>query len=117
MINATATGRLVDEPELRLTVNGRVVTTIRLASANHDGTTSCIEVTLWGDAGTAAAEHLVRGQQVTIAGVLESREWTDPDGTGRTTWKLTAHASEWHRRHSPEPSPADLPRLADQSAR
>lgn len=96
MISATVTGRLTKEPELRFTNNSQAVADLRIASSNRGDGTSFIDVTIWGKPGEAAAEHLTKGQHITIAGTLEADEWTDNDNNKRTTWALTAHNSEWH---------------------
>ncbi len=61
---------------------------------NRDESTF-IRVAVWGKAGEAVAEHLMKGQCIGAARRIELRSWTDDEGTRRQIWTLTADATEW----------------------
>lgn len=50
---------------------------------------------IWGKAGEAAAEQLVKGQRIAASGRIEARPWTDDERTRRRTWITTADATGW----------------------
>lgn len=106
MITATAVGRLTDTPNLRDLDDGTPVANFSLATDNRNREdTTFLRVAVWGKAGEAAAEHLVKGQRIAAPGRIEARSWTDDEGTRRQIWTLTADATEW----------LDKPRGAEQS--
>ena len=107
MITATAVGRLTDQPALRFLDDGTPVANFSLATDNRNrDETTFIGVAVWGKAGEAVAEHLVKGQRIAATERIESRSWTDDEGTRRQVWTLTADATEW----------LDKPRGAEESA-
>ena len=96
MITATAVGRLTDTPNLRYLEDGTPVANFSLATDNRNrNETTFLRVAIWGKAGEAAAEHLVKGQRIAASGRIEARSWTDDEGTRRQIWTLTADATEW----------------------
>ena len=96
MITATALGRLTDHPELRFLDDGTPVANFSLATDNRNrDDTTFIRVAIWGKAGEAVAEHLVKGQRIAATGRIECRSRTDDEGTRRQSWTLTADATEW----------------------
>lgn len=106
MITATAVGRLTDEPVLSFLDDGTPVANFSLATDNRNrDETTFIRVAVWGKAGEAVAEHLVKGQRIAATGRIESRAWTDDEGTRRQVWTLTADATDW----------LDKPRAAEQT--
>ncbi len=96
MITATAVGRLTDQPTLRYLDDGTPVTNFSVATDNRNRTeTTFLRVAVWGKAGEAAAEHLVKGERIAASGRIEARSWVDDQGTRRQIWTLTADATEW----------------------
>lgn len=92
--SVTATGRLGANPELRYTSNGHPVASIRLACTERrrtpsgdweDGDTTWLDVTAWRNLAEAAAEHLAKGDAVTVTGRLTQKE-----RDGRTYYGVTA---------------------------
>lgn len=89
-----ATGNLAADPEIRFTGAGKAVAKLRIATNRSRKTetgqwetshTTWLGVTLWdGDAETAA-EHLRKGDRVTVVGELTVEEWTSKDGEPRTS--------------------------------
>jgi len=85
----TGVGRLVDDPELRFTANGKAVATVRLAFNSRrlnqqtqqweDGDTFWIRGTLWEKLAENAAESLAKGMEVLVTGDLRTESW-EKDG-------------------------------------
>lgn len=83
MNKITATGRIVADAEVRFTPGGDAIANFRLASDVGYGdkkTTNWFNCQVWGKRGEALAPHLTKGQQVTVFGTLQLREWTNKDG-------------------------------------
>lgn len=85
----TATGRLGADPELKFTGSGKAVTSFRIACdkrKQENGewktlSTVWLSVSLWEDEAEVAAEHLAKGDLVTVVGQLNVREYERKDGT------------------------------------
>lgn len=83
MNKITATGRIVADAEVRYTPGGDAIANFRLASDVGYGdkkTTNWFNCQVWGKRGEALAPHLTKGQQVTVFGTLQLREWNNKDG-------------------------------------
>ena len=85
----TATGRLGADPELKFTGSGKAVCNFRMAcdkKKQENGewktlSTVWLSVSLWENDAEAAAEHLAKGDLVTVVGQLNVREYERKDGT------------------------------------
>lgn len=95
-----ATGNLVADPELKFTNTGKPVANMRIACSKRrkndageweDETTTFLPVTAWSYTAEAAAEHLAKGQQVSVTGDLRQRTYEAQDGTQRTVYELHAY--------------------------
>jgi single-strand DNA-binding protein len=83
MNKITATGRVVADAEVRFTPGGDAICNFRVASDVGYGdkkTTNWFNCQVWGKRGEAIAQHLTKGQQVTVFGTLQLREWTNKEG-------------------------------------
>lgn len=83
MNKISATGRVVADAEVRYTPGGDAIASFRVASDVGYGerkTTNWFSCQIWGKRGEAIAQHLTKGQQVTVFGTLTLREWTNKDG-------------------------------------
>jgi single-strand DNA-binding protein len=83
MNKITATGRVVADAEVRFTPGGDAICNFRVASDVGYGdkkTTNWFNCQVWGKRGEAIAQHLIKGQQVTVFGTLQLREWTNKEG-------------------------------------
>jgi len=76
------TGRLTRDPELRELPNGTSVCELRLAvdGMARGRETGYINLSVFGPAGQAAANHLAKGWLVAVDGRLEYAEWDGKDG-------------------------------------
>ncbi len=79
------TGRLTRNPELRELPNGTSVCELRIAvdGMARNRETGYINVSVFGPAGQAAANHLAKGWLVAVEGRLEYAEWDGKDGRRR----------------------------------
>jgi single-strand DNA-binding protein len=79
-------GRLTKNPELRMTNGSDSVCAMRIAvdRMGENGAAGYVDVSVFGRAGEACAEHLSRGWLVGVSGRLRYREWTGKDGSKRS---------------------------------
>lgn len=92
----TATGRLGADPELRYLGSGKPVANFRIACDDRrkEGdewktlSTTWLAVDQWGDEAEAAAEHLKKGDLVTVVGQLNVREYDANDGSKRLSVEI-----------------------------
>lgn len=83
MNKITFTGRLAADAELRFTPQGHQVCSFRVASDVGFGqhkTTNWFSCQVWGKRGESVVPYLTKGQQVTVFGTLQMREWTNKEG-------------------------------------
>jgi len=85
----TLIGRVVAAPELRETVSGKQVTTVRVAT-NGKSHAEFHDVVLWGQLASFACQYVGKGRLVYIEGRLQSRQWQDADGGTRRTVEIVA---------------------------
>ena len=80
--NYICTGRLTKDPELRELPDGTAVCELRVAvdGMARARETGYINVTVFGAAGKAAAEHLAKGWLVAVDGRLEYHQWDGQNG-------------------------------------
>ena len=85
-------GRLVRDPELRRTGNGIAVASFRVAVdrdfAPKDGgerKADFIDCVAWRQTGEFISKYFSKGRMIIVDGRLEMRDWTDKDGTKRTS--------------------------------
>ena len=90
-------GRLARNPELRHTQSGAPVANLTLAvdrdfkdKNTGERATDWINVVAWRSTGEFAARCLSKGRLVVVEGRLQIREWTDKDGSRRTTAEVVA---------------------------
>ena len=81
-------GRLAKDPELRTTGTGKSVCSFSVAvdrRYKQDGqpTADFFSITAWGRQAEVIEQYLAKGQQIAIAGRLQSRSYDAKDGTKR----------------------------------
>lgn len=54
--------------------------------------TNFFNVQVWGKAGVAISQYLVKGKQVAVTGQLENQKWTGKDGLEHDSWNLTCQS-------------------------
>lgn len=90
--------RLGNDPELRITPTGKVVTTARAVASKRrkneetheweDDRSIWLTLEVWGQAGEHFAESAVKGSLVIVRGQLYMETWTDNNGNERQTPKV-----------------------------
>ena len=117
MLNkAILMGRLVADPELRRTPNNNSVTSFTLAvnrsfvRQGEQPQTDFIDIVAWGKTAEFVSRYFVKGQQVAVAGRIQTRMWEDKQGNKRKSVEVVAeevHFAEPKRDNSQ--SRNDLP--------
>ena len=97
MLNkAILMGRLTADPELRRTQNNTAVTSFTLAvnrkpsRSGEQPQTDFIDVVAWGRTAEFVAKWFSKGQQVAVAGRIQTRTWEDKQGQKRKTVEVVA---------------------------
>ncbi len=93
-------GNLVDDPELRYTVNGKAVVQIRVASQGRrrdgdswvDTDPTFLSAHAWGSLAENIAESLSRGARVVVIGRLQQRNYETKEGEKRTVYQVAVDA-------------------------
>lgn len=98
-IHTTIVGRLVGDPEVRYTSDGKPVASFTIASSQRvynkqtgqweDGDATFLGCTAWSKLAEGVAT-LRKGQRVIASGVLKQRRWESKDGQKRSKLELTA---------------------------
>ena len=97
-------GRLVRDPEVRYTPNGRVVCQFTLAVdrpfANQEGQREAdfIPVVIWGKQAETCGNSLTKGQRALVEGRLQIRSYDAKDGTKRYVTEVVADRFEFIER-------------------
>lgn len=98
MNNVSLVGRLTRAPEMRSTQSGRQVCSFAIAvdnpfqkDAQGNHTADFFNVSAWGNQADYAHRYLVKGQQVSVAGRIEIRQYDDRNGVSRTSVDVVAH--------------------------
>lgn len=98
-IQATVTGNLTADPELKFGDSGNAMLTFSVASERSwkndkgewENETSYVDVVAWRYLAEDAARTLEKGLRVTVTGRFEQRSWEDKDtGQKRYKWQLVA---------------------------
>lgn len=98
--NATVSGRLTRDPELRHTNSGTAVCNIGIAVSrsrkNEAGTgyeeeTSFFDCVIWSGFGELCARKLQKGDLVTLSGRLQQRSWEADDGAKRSKVEIVVN--------------------------
>ena len=99
-------GRLVRDPEVRYTPNGRVVCQFTLAVdrpfANQEGQREAdfIPVVIWGKQAETCGNSLTKGQRALVEGRLQIRSYDAKDGSKRYVTEVIADRFEFIERKS-----------------
>ena len=85
----TCTARLVENPELRYTPQGKAVCNMRLAinGVKKDDTT-WLGAVAWERTAETANQYLQKGDKVGLSGRLQTRQWETQDGQKRSVIEL-----------------------------
>ena len=89
-------GRLVRDPEIRVTGNGITVVSFTVAVdrdlGGSDGKkeTDFIDCVAWRKTGEFVGKYFLKGSMIVLSGRLQIRNWNDKDGNKRKTAEVVA---------------------------
>ena len=89
-------GRLVKNPELQVTENGKKITTITLAvprsykNMNGEYDTDFLECTLWTNVAENTTDYCQSGDMIGVKGRIQSRIIESSDGTRKKKTEIVA---------------------------
>ena len=116
MLNkAILMGRLVADPELRRTPNNNSVTSFTLAinrsfvRQGEQPQTDFIDIVAWGKTAEFVSRYFVKGQQVAVAGRIQTRNWEDKQGNKRKSVEVVAEEVHFAESKRDSQSRNDLP--------
>ena len=92
-------GNLGRDPEVRYTPSGLGVANFTIATSenftgkdgNRETRTEWHRIVAFGKLAEICGEYLSKGKQVYIEGRIQTREWTDKEGTKRYTTEIVAN--------------------------
>lgn len=89
--NVTIQGRLVYDPELRATKNGKSVLNVRLA-VDRDFSEGCdfLDVIVWDKSAEFVTKYFAKGDSLLIQGRIQQRQWEDDDGNVHNAVEIVA---------------------------
>lgn len=84
-------GNLGQDPEVRYTLTGKTVATLSVATSDQwkdaagerQERTEWHRVVLWDRLAEVAGQYLAKGSKAYLEGSLQTRKWTDKDGSER----------------------------------
>ena len=97
MFNATITGRLGNDPEMRYTNEGTAVVNVSIAHNwlyRDERLVKWIRISIWGELAEKAMTALHKGDLVKVSGTVTFRTWTRQDGTNVEEVELRASKFE-----------------------
>ena len=90
-------GRLTRDPELRTTQSGTAVASFTLAvdrdfkdKSTGERAADFIPVAAWRQTGEFVSRHFTKGRMAVVEGRLQMRDWTDKEGSKRTSAQVVA---------------------------
>lgn len=94
--NITIEGRAVADPDLKFTASGKAVCNVRVAASEskktdtgwEDGDKLFLNASVWDASGEAVAEHIRKGDKITVTGRLFQREYETSAGEKRTSLEV-----------------------------
>lgn len=104
-------GRLVKDPALKTTQNGKLLMVFPFAyntfakTDDSGSTANFIDVEAWDKLADFHAPRLKKGMEVVIRGTLMQRRWKDQENKTRSVFKIVARAivvSDLKRRPDPD---------------
>lgn len=110
MNSLTITGNLGKDAEVRYLADGTPVASFSVAdNQGKDKPAIWWNASLFGRRAESLAPYLLKGQQVTVVGVVSEREWTDRDGMARKSMDVRVNdlaLQGGKRDDTPRPAPS-----------
>jgi len=79
-------GRLVRDPESKITSSGKTLCTFSIANDLHyrdNKKTGFYNIKVWGNMANIITEYYTKGQEIFITGRLDHNKWKDQEGKNR----------------------------------
>ena len=100
MNNVVLKGRLVADPELRMTQSSISVTSFKIAVDKYTGKdgekqADFIECNAWRGTAEFISKYFTKGQEILIRGAIHNKEWTDKNNVKHYTYEVTAENAEF----------------------
>ena len=95
MLNhVTLLGRIAQQPEIKQTTSGKLVTSFDLAvqvpSADRNALPDYIPIVCWEKQAEFVQRYLAGGRQIVVEGRISTRKWTDNEGKKRKAVEVVA---------------------------
>lgn len=83
-------GRLVKDPELKMTANNTEVCSFTIAVERDFGDKKAdfIDCVAWRANAKFISQYFKKGQMIAVTGSLQSRQWEDKNGNKRINWEV-----------------------------
>ncbi len=99
--NCTMMGRIVNDPELKITPNGIGVCSFRIAverryhAKNEERKTDFFNVVAWRKLAEFVSKYFAKGRMILVGGELQTRSYTDKNGNPATWYEIIADRLEF----------------------
>ena len=99
MNNVILKGRLVADPELRMTQSNISVVSFKIAVDKYvkegEKQADFIECNAWRGTAEFISKYFTKGQEILIRGAIHNKEWTDKNNVKHYTYEVTAENAEF----------------------
>ena len=107
-------GRLVRDPECRKTPNDITTCKITVAvdraySSGGEKQTDFFDCVFWRQGAEFVSKYFSKGKEIIVQGEMQSRKWTDKEGSNRTSWEIQNAHAEFCGGKSDNSASADAP--------
>lgn len=99
--NSVMMGRIVNDPELKVTPNGIAVCSFRIAverryhAKNEERVTDFFNIVAWRKLGEFVSKYFAKGRMILVGGELQTRQYTDKNGNPATWYEIIADRIEF----------------------
>lgn len=100
MNNVVLLGRIVFDPELKTTPNGKEVVNFRIAvdkpyQKDSERGVDFFDVVAWGKTAAFIAQYFTKGKPIAVIGSLQTRSYQAKDGSNRHVTEILANSVEF----------------------
>lgn len=112
--SATIGGRLTSTPELKVTSNGKNVTTFTIAvnrRSSKDGQQQAdfISCVAWDKSAELITKYFEKGSSILVDGSIQTRSWKDDSGNSKYATEVNVHDVHFVDSKSENPSSSVVP--------
>ena len=112
-------GRMVRDPELRVTQGGTNVCSFTLAcdrdfktKDSKEKETDFIDCVAWRTTAEFVSKYFTKGRMMAVEGRLQIRDWKDRDGNNRRSAEIVVDSADFADSKSKDQEPPEVPRSA-----